>query len=101
MIRGTTPELTFNLPFDISTIKSLYVTFTDRDGNAVLEKAKADCTLSGKTVKVKLTQAETLNFKGRQSVQIQLRVLTNDGEALASTIYTVNVAEILKDGVIE
>ena len=101
MIRGTTPELTFNLPFYTNTIKSLYITLADRDGNILLEKTIADCGLSEKAVKVKLTQEETLSFKGRQSVSVQLRVLTDTDEALATPIYTVYVANILKDGVIE
>ena len=101
MIRGTTPTLTFNLPFAASTIKSLYITFADRDNNIVLEKTKADCTLNAKAVTVKLTQAETLDFQSRQAVNIQLRVLNTSGDAMASKIYTVQVDRILKEGVIE
>ena len=101
MIRGTTPELTFNLPFDTSIIKSLYITFADRDNNILLEKTATDCEIREKAVKVKLTQEETLSFKGRQSVSIQLRVLDDTGAAMATPIYDVYVANILKDGVIE
>lgn len=101
MIRGTTPEFTFKLPFDTSKIKSLYVSFATQGDSVIVEKTVADCTLSGKTVKAKLTQAETLKFRVDGLIQIQLRLLTTDGEAMATRIYTVGVDKILKDGVIE
>ena len=101
MIRGTTPKLTFNLPIDTSTLKNVYVTFADQDKNVLLEKETAECQLSDKSIAVKLTQEETLEFTGRQSVLVQLRMTDTAGEAFASKIYTVHVDDILKDGVIE
>ena len=101
MYRGTTPTLTFGLPFATDNIKSLYITFVDKNDSIVLEKDIASCTLSGKSVSVTLTQEETLALEGRSETRIQLRVLDNNGTALASDIITVQVKEILKDGVIE
>lgn len=101
MFKGTTPTLIFTLPFDTSLIKSLYITFVGSDDEPVLEKAIEDCTLDGSSVKIKLTQEETLSFEESTSARVQLRVLTNEGEAMASKIYSVQINDILKDGVIE
>lgn len=51
---------------------------------------------------VRLPQEETLKLIAQRNLraEIQLRVLTRDGEALASNIETVDVGRILKDGVI-
>lgn len=100
-MRGTTPELTFNLPFDASTIKSLYVTFTDKEKNIVLEKTEADFTLSGSTIKGELSQEETLLFEERTKARVQIRILTTDGKALKSIPFDIHIDELLKDGVIE
>ena len=100
-MRGTTPELTFNLPFDAGIIKSLYLTFTDKEKNIVLEKTEADFTLSGSTIKCELSQEETLLFDERTKARMQIRIVTTDGKALKSKVFTVDNDELLKDGVIE
>ena len=98
MIRGTTPTLTFVLPFDTSVIKSAFVTV---ESNGIgIEKALADCTLEGNVLYTTLTQEETLQLPKNWRAEVQLRVLLNDGKALATEIYEVKVADILKEGVI-
>lgn len=99
MIRGTTPTFIFNLPFDVSNIKSAYITIKSRGTD--VEKAVTDCSLNGTTITVKLTQEETLALPESQIAGVQLRVLTNDNEALASDVFPIKVEEILKEGVIE
>lgn len=97
---GTTPELTFNLPFDTSNIKSLYVTIKDKNKRMVLEKTEADCTLSGDTVTLELSQEETLLFEERTKARMQIRVLTKNDKALKSQVFTLDIGELLKEGVI-
>lgn len=60
------------------------------------------CTLKHDMLSVRLPQEETLKLNAQRNLraEIQLRVLTRDGEALASNIETVDVGRILKDGVI-
>ena len=99
-MRGTTPELTFNLPFDTSNIKKLYVTIEDKNQNNILEKTEADCTFSGSVVKLELSQDETLLFEERTRIRAQIRVLTKEGKALKSKVLTIYIDELLKDGVI-
>lgn len=99
MIRGTTPTHTFTLPFDVDLIKSLRVIYQQND-ETVLIKTLTDCAVAGNVISYKLTQEETLQFAQNAKVSIQIRVLTNDGDALASRICTVGVGACLEDGVI-
>lgn len=100
MIRGTTPKLTFEAPFEISTCKQIWITFAQND-KEVFTIEKKDCTFNGNEVSVKLTQQQTLMLTGATYVQMQIRVSFDgaDGdEVLASDIITAAVQVILKDG---
>ena len=101
MIRGTTPTLEFTLPFDTSLIEELYVTIT-QDGVTVLEKKLSDCSCSGSLVSLTLTQEDTLRLEQKlyPKNEMQIRVRTTAGEALASDIMDIHIGRILKEGVI-
>ena len=100
MYRGTTPTLKFTLPFDTSTLEAVWVTIA-QGGKVIINKEKSDCDLKGNDISVTLTQEETLALESENKAEIQLRVLTTDGLALASEIFRENTDYILKDGVIE
>lgn len=99
IIRGTTPTCTFELPFDTSIIDKLYITFS-QNNEEVLNFTKDNCTFDGKNVNLKLKQEDTLKLNDKLMVNIQLRLLATDGEALASQIIRTHVDAILRDGVI-
>lgn len=99
-MRGTTPELTFNMPFDTSDIKKLYVTFKNRANETVLEKTETDCTFSGNKITLELSQEETLLFEERTQIRAQLRWLTQADKAEKSKVFIIYSDELLKDGVI-
>ena len=97
MTRGTTPELTFQLPFDAGALTKLSSAF-EQDGVLVLEKKLEDCTVSGQQVSVRLTEEDTLAFRQNGSVlQIQLRCGIGE-KRLASEVITATVGRILKEG---
>lgn len=99
MIRGTTPTHTFNLEMETRTIRALRITY--KQGEAVvLEKTEDDVTMSGTTIKVKLTQEDTYAFQANIPVQIQLKIKTTGQEVLASRIKTMSVAAILNEEVL-
>ncbi len=102
MRRGTTPTLVFHLPFDTSMVKEAYVTLKYYKGNGIetLEKDTDACIRNGSDIAVKLTQEETLNFPAGKNIDIQLRVLTYEDNALVSQIFSEPAERILKDGVI-
>ena len=103
MIRGTTPTLLFNLPFSASIIKSAEITikYVDELKKILLTKTLEDCELGENSIRTKLTQEETLQFPAPAITLVQLRILTNDGTALATEPYKVSVKKLLADEVIE
>lgn len=99
MIRGTTPTHTYTLPFEVSTIKEVKIIYSQAD-EIVFCKKTEDCSLNGRTVTTTLTQEETFMLDCKKMVQIQIRVLTLDGKAIASNILNVAVKKCLDDEVL-
>ena len=99
MIRGTTSTLQFTFPFELNNVAELWVTLK-RDTNFVLDTTLTDCELDGSVLTLRLTQQDTLKLNAFMPVAIQIRIRTNDGNAVASNIITTSVGQILKDGVI-
>lgn len=104
MTRGTTPTLEFQLPFAADIIDVLSVAFSQitqpyTPAQLVFEKSLDDCTVSGQSVMLTLSQEDTLKLDAAQDVEIQLRILAN-GSALASQIIRIPVGRILKDGLL-
>lgn len=87
MYRSTTPLHTFTLPFETSRLSKALITYS-QNGEIVLEKTEADCTLDGCDIAIRLTQEETLLFTTQNDtrVNIQLKVKTTDGLVYASNI---------------
>lgn len=99
IIRGTTPTHTFSLPFDVDMIKEVRVIYA-QDDQIVFVKNTKDCTLANNTVTVKLTQENTFALDCKKYVEIQVRVLTVDGDALVSEIITISVGRCFDKDVI-
>ena len=101
IVRGTTPTLTFTLPFSAEQVAAAYVSFKQKD-RLVLEKAAgaAGCACQDNQIAVTLTQEETLAFVGCCKVEMQVRVRSATGQALASKIVTAYVEDVIKNGVI-
>ena len=99
MIQGTTPTHTFTLPFDTSLLTSARIIYSQNE-KIILKKELSDCECSGNTISCKLTQEETFLFVHPKTVQIQIRVLTDGGDALNSDIETVPCKMCLDDEVL-
>ena len=100
MIRGTTPVHTFQLPFDTGCIKSIKILYA-QNGQVVLEKNTRQVQLQGSTATVNLSQEDTLAFSSADTAEIQLRILTEEGQALASGVIPCGVGRLLEDEVLE
>lgn len=98
-MRGTTPTHLFTLPFDTALIKSIKITYA-HNKIPVLIKQTEDCTLEDHTVTVRLTQEETLLFENNWVVEVQLRVLMNNGDAIRSKVYNISAGVLLDDEVL-
>lgn len=109
MYRATTPthKFVFN-GLDPSTFKELNVYYAQQ-GIELLKKTKEDCIFTTEenldstdyVVYFTLSQEETKLFKPRQMVKIQLRALTADDRALATSEYEVQVCDVINDEVLE
>lgn len=100
MIIGTTPTFTFTLKrncgANLLTAQSIYITF--KQGTTTLTKSGLDLNvIDAKTVKVKLTQQESLSFSIDKKVEVQLNWIyidTNDGNTTkraATKAITINL----------
>lgn len=100
MIRGTTPTHQFRLPFAVSRIQEIRILYA-QGGQLILEKTESDCVLNEDTVSVTLSQEETLLFSHREAVDCQIRVLTEDGTALANQAIHLPVDMVLSEEVLQ
>jgi len=122
--RGTTPYHSFVLPLTTADINQVYITYL-QNGEIILDKTTEDITIAdindeldnatmneetgevipSSEITLHLTQEDTLKFHfypaaERNIAVIQLRVLTNDGEAYASEPIHERIFGVLKEGVI-
>ena len=102
MYRGTTPTITLRLSFDPRSASKIWVTFAQsiEEENIFFTKELSDCTLDETSIRVRLSQEETLSFAGCRRVQVQARMRFPDGVAVATRIFEIPTNRILKDGVI-
>ena len=99
MIRGTTPTHTFNLPFDSGYLKTVLITYAQKK-IPVVEKTEKDCVMDGSSIKVTLSQKDTLKFDDRRPVEIQIRVVLKNGVALATSVGTLKAGRVLNEEVL-
>lgn len=100
MIRGTTPTHTFGIPFDTSILKEVKVIYA-QDNIALVEKRIPDCLLGDNMIQVTLTQEDTFKFDCKKPVEIQVRVLTRNGDVLSTIPQKVGVAKCLDNEVLK
>lgn len=100
IIRGTTPTLTFGVPFDTEMVDVGYVV-VQQNKKTVIEKPTTACNCEGNTISAKLTQEETLCLASGTDAEISVVVKTLGGERLESRRpIVVPVADTTKEGVI-
>ncbi len=105
MFRATTPRHIFYFRgVDPEAFRTILITYA-QGGGIVLEKTKADLTFIEPVDGVykaylRLTQEESNLFKSG-NVSIQVRAVTDAGDALASEIKNLKVQEVLDDEVLE
>ena len=100
MRRLTTPTHRFTLPLAVSDCKEVLITYA-QGSRRVLDKRLADMEADGNTVVLHLTQEDTAKFAAASDVDVQVRVLTLDGDALASVVMRIAVKDVLNDEVLE
>ena len=96
---GTTPTHKFAIPFNTNMIRECQIVY-QQNGREVLTKYLRDCKLEGNAVSVTLSQEETFLFDGSAKVDIQIRVVTANDDALASDIIRIRCDRCLSDEVL-
>lgn len=111
MIRATTPTHRFLFDMDPDeSFEEILITYA-QNNQIILEKHKKDLSfdrcdpICGKPVYIaslKLTQEETNLFtaKPKGNVNVQIRAITSDGDAVASDILQIPVKNVLNDEVL-
>ena len=100
MIRSSTPTHKFTFPIETELCARILITYKQGD-RIIVEKTESDVVFEGdKAVSVILTQEETLKFDAKQSVKIQVRVLTQNGKSIPSQIFTRRCEDVLNPKVL-
>lgn len=100
---GTTPEITVEMPVEADAVVTLFVTFTQGQGQemkTVLEKSLQQLKYVDKLLKISLTQEETLKLPEQTLGEWQIRFRTISDQAMNTIIAPFTVGRVLKKGVI-
>lgn len=101
--RGCTAVHTFKIP-GMPAASSLNVVLVSymQNGKIVVEKTTQWVSIddSVPAVVVPLTQKDTLAFEEKGEITVQVRMLTNAGEAIKTTILAGSADKVLNTGVI-
>lgn len=95
MRRGTTPTITYSLPFDSASVRAAEITISC-PGAAYISKGIDDMTAKGNKLSVRLTQEETLRFRAGSNVSMQIALRLSGGSCIRSKIHEELVTDALK-----
>lgn len=103
IIRGTTPTIEINIKSDIdlSAVAQVWVYISQFD-RVKVDKLIQDVEIQSepKKILVKLEQTDTLKLESGKAM-FQIRLLLEDGTALATVASEVSILQVYKGGVIE
>ena len=95
-VRGTTPTITFKLPFQTDQISDVEIYFTQK--SFLFQKNYEDCSFEENRLSVTLSQEETLQLNEGLSLRLQLRFVFTNGAIGATRIVSTSVVGLLKEG---
>lgn len=81
VIRGTTPEHKFEIPYDVSLVKNIRVTY-GQNGTVHFTKTLSECKLENGELSVQLTQEETFQFIASKKLNIEIRILLTNNKVV-------------------
>ena len=100
--RGTTPTILINIKNDIdmTTIHQVWIYISQQNKVKVdKEISDVDMDTEKRQISLRLEQEDTLALKSGDAF-FQIRILLEDGTALATVANKISVIEIYKDGVL-
>lgn len=102
MIKGTTAQFKFKLPYTKSELEFVKIKFwqpSNLNNFTPITKELSDCsaTEGSKELCVSLTAEETLRFSDKYKARTQLRAMTKDGTVFASRQQLITVYPLQDD----
>lgn len=94
--RGCTPRYDIAFDYTAEELEKVEIVFV-QNKQPVLTKTKADMTFEGTTATFKLTQAETLQFSEKGTVEAQLRWKRTDGEVEKTAVFYLTPDRLLDE----
>ena len=83
VVRGTTPEHEFDVPYSLEMIKDVRVTYA-QGKKTVFTKKLYNCRIENGKVYIALTQEETLMFVPNKPLEIELKILLFNNKVVVS-----------------
>lgn len=103
MYRGTTPEICIMLDteLDMADVEEIWVTFRSfvRSSTYTMSGGEVNLDPVMKRMYIRMTQEETLSYRPGK-MDVQARILFDNGNAVATDVCKVDVSDILLGGVI-
>lgn len=100
--RGTDKDVNFSTPYASAQVASGCVSFAQRGAVVIDKKIGSDgVTVGDYSLKVSLTEQDTLALTEVDECKIQGRFRLSNGKKRASNILTAEVEGLLKDGELE
>lgn len=93
--QGTTPTLSWDIPYDAAMIATANV-IIQQLGRTMVEKTLKDCMCEENRLSLTLTQEETLKLDHRYAAKIQLAVRAIGTETVRTVVDDIQIAEALK-----
>ncbi len=103
IIRGTTPNVTCTVPYDVPLAEADEVWFSiKQDGCLLVDRKLSDngVRIQGQTLIADLTQDETLSFKTYPKAKIGIRIRFGAEAVASSAPQDVRILDVVKSGVI-
>lgn len=110
MIRGTNAEFRFNLPYNVSELEIVKITFWQdgysgptSDRPLPITKVLSQCRLGddARQLSVTLNQEETLRFTDKRKAKVQLRATTYTGIPIANKEQLITVYPVRDDSILD
>lgn len=83
VIRGTTPEHEFELPYPKEMVEDIRVVY-GQGGKALFTKGLGECEISDGKITVSLIQEETFLFVPNKHLNIEVRIKLTNGKVVRS-----------------
>ncbi|MBR2706429.1 MAG: hypothetical protein IKE74_04225 [Mogibacterium sp.] len=95
-VRGTTPTITFRLPFQTDQISNCEIYFAQK--TLLFQKNYDDCSFEENKLMVRLSQEETLMLDEGLTLRLQIRFVFANGSVGGTRIVNTSVVGLLKEG---